>query len=166
MKIRKNCFSTMLSDLWGRDGYKSHIKVGNEYWYFFAEDSDAFRATHKYWNKIRITYIRSGCLFYVLPDAPEVKEDFCPVSCFMTSRFVLAELDPIKDLGTLLTDINTEAAKIKYCFDDEYTIVKNWPNEKEIEIDEEELYKKFGGLSEYLLIKMLEVKESKTIKEE
>lgn len=149
----------MTSELWGRDKYQSHIQEGNEYWYYFAEDSDEFRATHKHWNKIRITYIRSGCLFYVLPDAPELKEDFCPVSCFMASTFVLAELDPIKDLGNLLTDINTEAAKIKYCFNDEHTIIKNWPNEKEIEVDEEDIYKKCGGTEEYIIIKSMEIKE-------
>ena len=159
MKIKKTCFSMMISDLWGKDGYKEHIKVGNEYWYFFAENTDIFKATHKYWHKIKITHIRSGCLFYVLPDTPEVKEDFCPVSCFMTSRFVLAELDPIKDLSDLIEDIDTEAAKIKYCFDDEHTVVKNWPNEKEIEVDDEQLYEKYGNSAEYLLIKMLEVKE-------
>lgn len=155
MKIKKTSFSTMISELWGRDGYQSNVKEGCEYWYFFPEDSDAFRATHQYWNKIRVTYVRSGCLFYILPDYPEVKEDFCPVSCFMTSRFVLAELDPIKDLGDLITDIDTEAAKIKYRFDDEYTVVKNWPNEREIEISDEELYNKFGDTTEYLLIKTM-----------
>lgn len=156
MKIKKINFSTTISELWGRDGYKSHIKEGDEFWYFFCEDSDAYKATHKHWNKIRITYVRSGCLFYVLPDVPEVKEDFCPVSCFMASQFVLAELDPIKDLKDLMNDIDTEAARIKYRFDDEHTVVKNWPNEKEIEVDEEELFKKFGGTEEYFLIKIQE----------
>lgn len=159
MRIKKTCFSTVISDLWGRDGYKSHIKVGNEYWCYFGENERAYQVSHKHWNKIMITYIRSGCLFYVIPDVPDFEEDFCPVSCFMTSRFILAELNPVRDLEDLMDDINTEAAKMKYCFDDEFTVVKNWPNEKEIEIDEEELYKKFGDSSEYLLTKMLEVKE-------
>ena len=158
MKIKKNCFSTMISDLYGKDKYKSHIKVGDEYWYFFAENTDAYKATHKYWNKIKITYIRSGCLFYILLDAPEVKEDFCPINCFMTSQFVLAELDPIKDLKGLLDNIDTEAAKLEYCFDDKYTIIKNWPNEKEVEIDDEELYNKYGDSVDYIMIKMLEIR--------
>jgi hypothetical protein len=63
----------MISDLYGIDKYKSYIKVGNEYWYYFLGNTEEYEATHKYWNKIRITYIRSGCLFYILPDAPEVK---------------------------------------------------------------------------------------------
>jgi hypothetical protein len=156
MKIKKNCFSTMISDLYGIDKYKSYIKVGNEYWHYFLGNTEEYEATHKYWNKIRITYIRSGCLFYILPDAPEVKEGFCPIDCFMTSRFVLAELDPVKDLKDLLHNIDTEAAKLKYCFNDEHTIIKNWSNEKEIEIDEDELYTKFGDSVDFIMIKMLE----------
>ena len=158
MKIKKNCFSTMISDLYGMDNYKSHIKIGDEYWYFFVENTEAYKATHKYWNKIKITYIRSGCLFYILPDALEVKEDFCPIDCFMTSQFVLVELDPVKDLKGLLDNIDTEAAKLEYCFDDEHTIIKNWPNEKEVEIDDEELYNKYGDSVDYIMIKMLETK--------
>ena len=158
MKIKKNCFSTMISDLYGMDNYESHIKIDDEYWYFFAENTEAYKATHKHWNKIRITYIRSGCLFYVLSDAPEVKEDFCPISCFMTSQFVLTELDPVKDLKGLLDNIDTEAAKLEYCFDDEHTIIKNWPNEMEVEVDDEELYNKYGDSVDYIMIKMLETK--------
>jgi hypothetical protein len=146
----------MISDLYGIDKYKSYIKVGNEYWYYFLGNTEEYEATHKYWNKIRITYIRSGCLFYILPDAPEVKENFCPIDCYMTSRFVLAELDPVKDLKDLLDNIDTEAAKLEYCFDDEHTIIKNWSNEKEIEIDEDELYTKFGDSVDFIMIKMLE----------
>lgn len=157
MKIKKNCFSTMISDLYGKDKYKSHIKVGNEYWYYFNTNTEVYKATHRCWNKIRITYIRSGCLFYIISDASEVKEDFCPIDCFMTSQFVLAELDPIKDLKGLLNNIDTEAAKLEYCFDDKHTIIKNWPNEKEVEIDDEELYNKYGNSVEYIILKMLEI---------
>ena len=155
MKIKKILFSTVISDLYGKDKYKSHIKVDNEYWYFFDTNTEAYKVTQKHWNKIKITYIRSGCLFYILPDTLEVKEDFCPINCFMTSQFVLAELDPIKDLKDLVDDINSEAAKIKYCFDDEHTVIKNWPNERETEISKEELSKYRN--SEQIMIMMLGV---------
>lgn len=163
MKIKKTCISTIISDLYGKDNYQSHIEVGKEYWYFFYGDDNISKKTQKYWNKIKITYVRSGCLFYVFPDEPDIPEEFCPVSCFMTSRFILAELDPIKDLKNkqYWKDINTEAAKIQYCFDDEHTIVKNWTNEKEIEFDEQEIYEKFGNTADYYMIKMLEVKGEK-----
>ena len=151
MKIKKTCFSTQISDLWGRDGYQSHIKVDDEYWYFFNEDSDIFRASQQHWNKIKITYVRSGCLFYVFPDYPEIKEEFCPISCFMTSTFVMAELDPVKDLKDLISDIDSDTAKMIYCFDDEHTIVKNWPNEKEIEVEEDKI-KELSDL-DYFLVK-------------
>jgi len=150
----------MLSELYGRDKYQSHIKVGDEYWYFFTGNSEVYKTTGEHWHKIKITYIRSGCLFYILPEHPEVKEDYCPICCFMTSRFILAELSPTKDLKELFTDIDTESAKYRYCFDDEFTVVKDWPNEKEIEVDEKDLFEKFGETSEYLLIKMLEEKET------
>ena len=158
MKIKKVCFSTQLSELYGRDGYQSHIEVGKEYWYFFDEDSDIFRETHKHWNKIKITYIRSGCLFYAFPDNPNVKEEFCPVSCFKASTFVLADLDPVKDLSDLITDINTDAAKVMYCFDDEHTVVRNWPNERTVEVDENELLEKFGHTEQWMFIKAMEEK--------
>ena len=43
MKIKKLQFSTMVSDLWGRDGYQSHIELGREYWYFFDENTALFQ---------------------------------------------------------------------------------------------------------------------------
>lgn len=154
MKIKKTCFSTQLSDLYGIDNYQSHIELGREYWWNWAENSDVYEKTSKHWHKIKITYLRSGCMFYILDDAPEIGEMFCPINCFLASTLILAELDPIKDLGEALGDI--ESAKFKFCFNDEHTIVKNWPNEREIEIDENEIYKKFKDTSEYLLIKLLE----------
>lgn len=130
MKFKKVCFSTQLSDLYGEDNYQSHIEEGREYWYYFPR-TDELREG---WYKIKVTYIRSGCLFYIFSDYPEVKERFCPVNCFMASAFVFAEIDPIKDLANFGDDID----KKLYCFNTDHTIVKNWPNEREIEIEEEE----------------------------
>ena len=150
----------MISDLYGENDYEKALKVNREYWYYFDESTEIFKASHKHWNKLRITYIRSGCLFYDFPEYSDVKERFCPIQCFMASRFVFAELDPIKDLKDLVKDIDSEAAKIKYCFNDEHTIVKNWPNEKEIEVDENEINKKYGNSIEYIFIKLLEDKNN------
>lgn len=154
MKIKKTIFSTMLSDLYGRDNYQSHIELGREYWWNWPENSDVYRKTNKSWHKLKITYIRSGCMFYILTDAPELGEMFCPINCFLASSLILADIDPIKDLGNSLGNI--ESAKTKYCFNTDHTIVNNWPNEREIEIEDEEIYKKFGNSEEYLLIKILE----------
>lgn len=136
MKIKKKCLSTKLRGLYGKDEYQSHIEVGREYWYFFDNNTDVFEATHKCWNKIRVTYIRSGCVFYDFPDNPELDEEFCPLNCLMTSEFEFAEIDPIKDLGTEFDD---KINRLVYYFDDKHTIVKNWPNEKEVEVDENKL---------------------------
>jgi len=133
MKIKKTCFSTTVSDLWGRDGYQPHFEVGREYWDFFDTDSEIYRRTGEHWNRIKITYIRSRVLFYIFPDVPDIEEDFMPVNCFRAASLILAELDPVKDLDeNVLGDI--EMAKLGYCFDDTRTIIHNWPNENEVEI--------------------------------
>lgn len=133
MKFKKICFSTQLSDLYGQDNYQSHIEEGREYWYYFPR-TDELREG---WYKIKVTYIRSGCLFYIFSDYPEIKERFCPINCFMASAFIFAEIDPLKDMGNKLEDI--ESSKKLYRFDDEHTIVKNWPNEEIVEVDDEEI---------------------------
>lgn len=136
----------MINDLYGKDKYPSHIELGREYWYYFNDDTEIYKTTHKHWNKLKISYIRSGCLFYVFPDAPDVSEEFCPIKCFMASRFILAEIDPIKDLGNELENI--ELAKNLYYFDDDLTVVKNWPNGKEIEVDKDESFSIINILAE------------------
>lgn len=130
MKFKKICLSTQLSDLYGRDSYQSHVKEGKEYWNFFSRDSEISEG----WYKIKITYIRSGCMFYTFSDYPEIKERFCPLSCFFTSVLVLTDIDPVKDLNNFGGDLDKKI----YCFDTEHTIVHNWPNENEIDIDESE----------------------------
>ena len=79
--------------------------------------------TVKHWNMLKVSYVRSGCLFYFFPDHPDVKEQFCPVNCFMASQFIVAELDPVKDLADKMPFFNAEASPDKnfarkiYCFD-------------------------------------------------
>ena len=132
MKFKKICFSTRLSDLYGRDGYQSHIAEGREYWYYFSRED----GLQEGWYKIVVTYIRSGCMFYRIVEHPEIEERFCPVSCFMASLLVPAELDPVKDLSGKLDD--SELTKKMYRFDDERTVIRNWPNEETVEIDDDD----------------------------
>ena len=113
----------------GRDNYQSHIEQNREYWWFFFKDDDVSYG----WHKIKVTYIRSGCAFYIFPDLPEISERYFPISCFMASTLVFADIDPIKDLNNFGND---DIEKKLYCFDTEYTIVHNWPNEKYVEINE------------------------------
>ena len=143
MKFKKICLSTKLSDLYSKNQYHSHIELNREYWYYFAGES---KISDKYgpgWYKLKVTYIRSGCMFYIFPDYPDIEEDFCPIHCFMTSLFELAEFDPTTDLENFGTDINKKI----YCFDTERTIIKNWPLEKEIDIE--------SGDSDFLAISVL-----------
>ena len=105
MKFKKIRLSTQLSDLYGRDGYQSHIEEGKEYWGFFSRDSEISEG----WYKIKITYIRSGCMFYIFSDSPEVEERFCPLSCFFTSVlsriWIISETIKIKNYIVLIRSI-------------------------------------------------------------
>lgn len=129
-RFQKRCLSTQLKDLYGIDKYQSHIEVDREYWWYFTKYNDIPTG----WHKIKITYIRSGCAFYVLSDMPDVPEQFFPTSCFMAATLVFAEIDPTKDLEGFGESLD----KIIYRFDDEHTIVHNWSNEEEFEIETEE----------------------------
>jgi len=142
MKIKKTRFSTMLSDLYGRDNYQAHLIVGREYWWNFPETSDVYRATGRSWNKLKITYRRSGCIFYQIIDAPNLGEQFCPVNCFLSSTLIFADLDPIEDLP-FIKESGIEKCKQIYCFDDTRTIIHNWDNSQECNIDEEKFMKEY-----------------------
>lgn len=133
MKVKRTTLSTRLVDLYGRDEYHLHIELNREYWYYFAGEN---KISDKYgpdWYKLKVTYIRSGCMFYIFPDYPDIEENFCPIRCFMASVFELAEIDPIKDLKSMkITHLK------KYRFDDTRTIVKNWDNSEYMEISDDD----------------------------
>ena len=134
MKVKRDILSTRISDLYGKDEYHLHIELNREYWYYFAGES---KISDKYgpgWYKLKVTYIRSGCMFYIFPDYPDIEEDFCPIHCFMTSLFEFAEINPIEDLK-----INEHGLLYlkKYRFDDTRTIVKNWDNSEYMETSDD-----------------------------
>lgn len=126
MKFKKNCYSTRLCDLYGRDNYEPHIEEGREYWLF----------DDVHWRKIKITYIRSGVAFYVFNDSPETPEKYMPLGSFIAATLLFAEIDPYKDIDEFDTDYYKDMSRLYY-FDDEHTVVKNWDNEKYIELTEE-----------------------------
>lgn len=131
MKIKRTTFSTILYDLY-KDDYQSHIEVDREYWYYFVKGNEIADKYGSGYYKIKITYIRSGCLFYIFSDHKDIAERFCPIDCFMTSRFEFAEINPIEDLK----DIISFKDNALYRFDDTRTIVKNWDNTKYADVDE------------------------------
>lgn len=134
MRIKRTTFSTILYDLY-KDDYQSHIEVNREYWYYFVTGNEIADKYGSGFYKIKITYIRSGCLFYVFPDYEDITERFCPIDCFMTSRFEFAEINPIEDLK----DIMNFKDNTLYRFDDTRTIVKNWDNAEYADVDERKL---------------------------
>ena len=160
MKIKKMQLSTRLSDLYGKDNYYSHIQVGREYWWYFcSSDSNICKKHGTGWYKIKITYIRSGCMFYIFSDYNDIEEEFCPIKCFFSSTLIYAEIDPSKDLDGIFQNI--EISKLRYCFDTEHTIVKNWPNEREIDVDENEIFQKFGNSEDFISLYLLADYENK-----
>lgn len=151
MQIKRTTLSTRLLDLYGRDEYHLHIELNREYWYYFAGEN---KISDKYgpgWYKIKVTYIRSGCMFYVFPDYPDIAEDFCPIRCFMASVFEFAEINPIEDLKN-----NEDISYLKrYRFDDTRTIVKDWDNSEYMEIsDDDDSLILFYSLSDEIIKKL------------
>ncbi len=137
MKISKTKISCQLKDLYGKNGYQKTIKVGNRYWYYWANNSVIGEKYGQDWYEIEVTYIRSGCMFYIFTKYPDIPEQYCPISCFFTSILVVSELDPIRDIPEFSNDI--KYSKLLYCFDDEHTVIKNWDNSPESNISEEDI---------------------------
>lgn len=152
MKIKKTTYSTQICDLYGRNDYANHIELNREYWWMWPEDSDVARYTGQCWNKLKVSYLRSGCVFYILPEFPDFGEHFFAASCFLASTLILADINPEKDIKF---EEDIEMAKKKYRFDDTRTVVNNWPNERESEIDENELLDKYP--EDYIHVKLMEI---------
>ena len=121
-QLKKITLSTKLYDLYGKDEYHLHIEVDREYWYYFTTESNIAKKYGSGWYKIKVTYIRSGCMFYIFSDYEDIDEDFCPLKCFMTSQFEFAEINPKKDL-----DIKDDSFSL-YRFNDTRTVVIDWDN--------------------------------------
>ena len=150
MKIKKTIFSTMISDLYGRNGgYEKALKVGREYWWNWSANTPIGQKHGAGWHKIRITYIRSHCMFYIFPDYPDVPEQFCGFGSFLASSLVLADLNPIIDLPDIMK-YGIEYSQQMYCFDDTITIIHNWDNSTECDIDEEQFMKDYPN--DYIML--------------
>lgn len=121
-QLKKITLSTKLLDLYDKDEYHLHIEVDREYWYYFTTESNIAKKYGSGWYKIKVTYIRSGCMFYIFSDYEDMDEEFCPLRCFMTSQFEFAEINPKKDL-----DIEGDLFS-KYRFDDVRTTIIDWDN--------------------------------------
>ena len=157
MRIKKTRFSTMISDLYGRDKYEKALKVGREYWWNWPADTPVGHKHGSGWHKIRITYTRSHCMFYIFPDYPDVPEQFCGFGSFLASSLVLADLNPIMDLPFIKEEGINKCQQI-YCFDDTRTIIHNWDNSLEYDINEEEFIKEYPN--DYMIIMAQKIDKS------
>lgn len=136
MKFKKICYSTQLQDLYG-DHYVNHLEVGREYWIY---DEELLKRTDTIWNKIKITYKRSGVCFYDLCDFPDdFPEQFFPENCFLARTLEFAELNPEIDLDWGHPPKQKAFLEKRYCFDDTRTKVINWDNSKYSELEESEM---------------------------
>jgi len=142
MRIKKTRFSTMISDLYGRNDYQKAIKVGREYWWNWPANSTIGELYGSGWYKMKVTYIRSHCMFYIFSDYPDVPEQFCGFDCFLASSLVLADLNPRMDLP-FISEEGVDLCQQMYCFDDTRTIIHNWDNSRECDIDEEKFMKEY-----------------------
>ena len=95
MRIKRITLSTRLSDLYGKDNYHSHIEEGREYWYYFSGENKISEKYGNGWYKIKVTYIRSGCMFYIFPaEVPKLRSFLfmnCPLQagCYGNLSFVI-----------------------------------------------------------------------------
>lgn len=124
--VKAKTYSTTLKDLYGVDGYAERIKVGDEFW------TDALHIenlTGKKWNKVKVSYVRSGIVFFNVV-GEELPEQYFPIDSFDVAMFIKARLDPYKDLEKM--------PGLDRCrFDDRLTEVVNFDNRENKEVPDE-----------------------------
>lgn len=118
---------TNLKDLYGLNYYAEHLRVGDELW---TDEGKFEEITNKKWNKIKITYLRSGVMFFELVGF-DIPEQAVFISSFNVSVMKVAKLDPYKEFPDKKWLNN-------YRFDDTFTEVVNFDNSVDKEINEEE----------------------------
>ena len=116
---RKFHVSTQLASLFG-EKYAEHIQVGKKYWWFFDDTSEVYRKTNTHWNKLEITYIRSGIVFYTVENIEE--EYHFQIGSIMSEGLEPEFLDPIKELGETVDNLDN------LYFNSERTQVINFEN--------------------------------------
>lgn len=68
-----------------------NIKVGNLYIFDFGKNSKVYERTGKTTVLIRITYIRSNVIFFILPEYPGFEEENFHITSYMAER-----LEPVE----------------------------------------------------------------------
>lgn len=77
-----------------QDAIKAYIKPGREFWYYDGEKSC--------YRKMKITYVRSGIMFFVFEDEPEVELGWF-ICSFASMTLYAAQIYPY-EIGRLLSE--------------------------------------------------------------
>lgn len=86
-------FASRLYDMFSKDkeSIASYIKVGREFWHF---DGNRFR-------KLKVTYVRSGVMFFIFEDTPNIEEAWF-IGSFNSDSLHAAQIYPY-EIGKLLS---------------------------------------------------------------
>lgn len=118
-KVKKYNVTTQLSGLFG-ENYKKYIQVGKKFWWFFDGNSQVFKLTNQHWNKLEITYIRAGVVFYAIENFDG--EYHFEIDSIMAMGLEPEFLDPQKDLGAIIDHLEM------FYFNSERTQIINFEN--------------------------------------
>lgn len=131
---RKKIILTDLISLFGELYYKDHLYVGRELWLKTDVGTPEYSVTHKEWNKIVITCIRTGVMFYSIVGHPE-HEFYGLMGSMKVLKMKVAELDPYKEIDTTVFTLR------QVRFDDTLTKIVNFDNsDVEIYVPDEIFY--------------------------
>jgi hypothetical protein len=89
-------FTSQLHEMFGKcDGaIKAYVKPGREFWYY---DGDKIC-----YRKLKVTYVRTGVMFFVFEDEPEVEVAW--FICSFASRTLYAAQIYPREIGRLLSE--------------------------------------------------------------
>lgn len=118
-RVKKYNVTTRLESLFGKN-YKEHIQVGKKFWWFFDGNSQVFKLTQQYWNKLEITYIRAGVVFYTIENIDD--EYHFEIDSIMAMQLEPEFLDPQNDLGATIDHLEM------FYFKSEKTQIINFEN--------------------------------------
>ena len=87
-------FTSRLYDMFAKntESIKAYIKPGREFWHY---DGD------KGYRKLKVTYVRSGVMFFVFEDKPEIERAWF-LGSFSTISLYAAQIYPY-EIGKLLS---------------------------------------------------------------
>ena len=118
-RVKKYNVTTRLEGLFGKN-YKEQIQVGKKFWWFFDGNSQVFKLTNQHWNKLEITYIRAGVVFYTIEN---INDEFhFEIDSIMAMQLEPEFLDPQNDLGATIDHLEM------FYFNSERTQVINFEN--------------------------------------